>query len=243
MIDRLQTGIPGLDELVDGGLPRGTTTLLSGRSGSGKTIFGLQYLYYGAIQLNEPGIFVTLETRPVDIRLEALQFGWNLVELEKAQKLVIIDAASSKAGLPTSERFALKRGFDMEALAETIYGAIEETKAKRLVLDSIYGLALRFNEPSEVRRELHRISSLLNELKVTSILIGEIEDASLHGRVSVEQFITQGLISLNLRENDGGLERDLLIWKMHLTSHSMKKHVFVIGDKGIQIRRTSSRSK
>ncbi len=242
-MNKLRTGIPGLDDLLDGGIPEGSTTLLSGRSGSGKTIFGMQYLYNGASQYDEPGILVTLEARPNDLRAEALQFGWDLSDLEKADKLTIIDAASSKAGLPTSEKFALKRGFDMEALAEAIYNAIEDTKAKRLVLDSISGLTLRFNEPSEVRRELYRISALLNELKVTSLFIGEVDNPSTQSRTGVEQFVAQGFITLNLRENDGGIDRDLLIWKMRLTPHSMKKHPYVIGDKGIQVKTGATKPK
>ena len=242
-MNKLQTGILGLDDLIGGGIPEGSTTLLSGRSGSGKTIFGLQYLYHGAAQFDEPGILVTLEARPNDLRAEALQFGWDLKELESKGKLAIIDAASSKAGLPTSEQFALKRGFDMEALAETIYNAIEEIKAKRLVLDGIAGLTLRFNEPSEVRRELYRISALLNELRVTSLFIGEVDDPTTQSRSGVEQFIAQGLITLNLHENDGGLERDLLIWKMRLTSHSMKRHPYIISDKGIQVKKTTAKRK
>ncbi|MHA2423913.1 MAG: ATPase domain-containing protein [Candidatus Thorarchaeota archaeon] len=242
-MNKLQTGIAGLDDLIGGGIPEGSTTLLSGRSGSGKTIFGIQYLYHGASQLDEPGILVTLEARPNDLRAEAQQFGWDLKELETAGKLVILDAASSKAGLPTSERYALKRGFDMEALAETIYTAIEETKAKRLVLDGISGLTLRFNEPAEVRRELYRISALLNELKVTSIFIGEVDNPYTQSREGVEQYIAQGLITLNLRENDGGLERDLLIWKMRLTSHSMKRHPYVIGKNGIKVSKPKPKRK
>jgi KaiC/GvpD/RAD55 family RecA-like ATPase len=242
-MNKIQTGISGLDDLIDGGIPEGSTTLLSGRSGSGKTIFGIQYLYHGASQMDEPGILVTLESRPNDLRVIASQFGWDLKELESAGKLVILDAASSKAGLPTSEKFALKRGFDMETLAETIYSAIEETKAKRLVLDGISGLTLRFNEPAEVRRELYRISALLNELQVTSIFIGEVDNPYTQSREGVEQYIAQGLITLNLRENDGGLERDLLIWKMRMTSHSMKRHPYVIGKDGIKVSKPKPKRK
>ncbi|MHA1905707.1 MAG: ATPase domain-containing protein [Candidatus Thorarchaeota archaeon] len=242
-MSKLQTGISGLDDLIGGGIPEGSTTLLSGRSGSGKTIFGIQYLYHGASQFDEPGILVTLEARPNALRAEAEQFGWDLKELESAGKLVIIDAASSKAGLPTSERFAMKRGFDMEALAETIYSAIEETKAKRLVLDGISGLTLRFSEPAEVRRELYRISALLNELRVTSIFIGEVDNPYTQSREGVEQYIAQGLITLNFRENDGGLERDLLIWKMRMTSHSMKRHPYVIGKDGIKVSKPKTKRK
>ncbi len=73
--------------------------------------------------------------------------------------------------------------------------------------------------------------------------IGEIDDPSTQSRVGVEQFIAQGLITLNLRESDGGLDRDLLIWKMRLTSHSMKKHPYIIGDKGIQVKTTTAKRK
>lgn len=234
-MNRTKTGIPGLDELMDGGLIEGSTVLVSGGVGTGKTIFGLQFLYYGATKFNEPGVFVTLETRPRNLRLEAKQFSWNLEDLEKINALIIIDAASSKAQLPTSEKFALRRGFDVGALAEEIYRAIEESKAKRLVVDSISALGIRFNEPLEVRNELFRISALLNELRVTSLLISEIITPDAQSRAGVEQFVTQGLISLNLIEEKDSLTREMLIWKMRQTSHSMSKHKFVIGKNGIEL--------
>ena len=232
---RSKTGITGLDELIGGGIIEGSTVLLSGQSGSGKTIFGLQFLYNGITKYNEPGVFVTLETRPNELRTEASQFGWDLRELEQKQALTIIDAASGKAGLPTSEKYALRRGFDMSTLAEEIYRAIDETKAKRLVIDCISGLGIRFSEPSEVRTELFRISALLRELKVTSLFISEIIDPNSQSRAGVEQFVTQGLITLNLSEANGALKRNLLVWKMKQTPHSMKKHSFKVGKSGIEV--------
>ncbi|MHA1615595.1 MAG: ATPase domain-containing protein [Candidatus Thorarchaeota archaeon] len=241
---RTKTGIPGLDELIGGGLVEGSTILVSGGTGSGKTIFGLQFLYNGVSKYDEPGVFVTIETRPRDLRLEAQQFGWDLEELEKKNALIIVDAASSKAGLPTSEKYALRRGFDVSTLAEEIYRAVEDSKAKRLVIDCISALGMKFNEPSEVRSELFRISALLRELKVTSLLISETIDPLTHSRAGVEQFITQGLVSLNLFEDGGTLKRNLLVWKMRQTSHSLKKHSFIIGKKGIEIKsRKSSTTK
>ncbi len=241
---KIPTGIPGFDVLIEGGFPKGNTTLLAGPTGSGKTIFAMQFLYNGATQFDENGVFITLETRPNDLRAEALEFGWDIADLERSGKICIIDAASSKAGLPTENAtFALKRGFDMEALAESIYKAIETTNARRLVLDSISGLMLRFNEQAEVRRELHRISALLNELKVTSIFIGEVCEPNTHGHLGVEQFVTQGLVTMNITENNGSLERDLLIWKMRFTSHSMKRHKFEINKTGIYIKANGTKSK
>ncbi|MHA2360238.1 MAG: ATPase domain-containing protein [Candidatus Thorarchaeota archaeon] len=232
---RAKTGIKGFDDLIEGGIIEGNTVLVSGKTGSGKTIFGLQFLYNGATKYDEPGIFVTLETRPNELRSEAMQFGWNLRNLEEEGAITIIDAASGKAQLPTSEKYALRRGFDMTTLAEEIYRAIDETKAKRLVIDCISGLGISSNEPSHIRNELFKISALLSELKVTSLLLGEIVEPDSQSRAGVEQFVTQGLITLNLSEVNGILKRDLLIWKMKQTHHSMKKHPFTIGKSGIEI--------
>ncbi len=241
---RTKTGISGLDELIGGGLIEGSSILVSGGTGSGKTIFGLQFLYNGVSKYDEPGVFVTIETRPRDLRLEAQQFGWDLETLEKKNALIIVDAASSKAGLPTSEKYALRRGFDVSTLAEEIYRAVEDSKAKRLVIDCISALGMKFNDPSEVRSELFRISALLRELEVTSLLISETIDPDTHSRAGVEQFVTQGLISLNLFEDSGTLKRDLLVRKMRQTSHSLKKHTFTIGKNGIEIKlRKSSTTK
>jgi KaiC/GvpD/RAD55 family RecA-like ATPase len=232
---RTKTGIKGFDALISGGILEGSSVLVSGKTGSGKTIFGLQFLYNGCTKYNEPGIFVTLETRPNELRSEALQFGWNLRELEEKGSFTIIDAASGKAQLPTSEKYALRRGFDMTTLAEEIYRAIDETKAKRLVIDCISGLGIGQNEPSQIRNELFRISALLQELKVTSIMIGEIVDPESQSRAGVEQFVTQGLVTLNLCEVNGTLKRDLLVWKMKQTPHSLKSHPFTIGNSGIEV--------
>jgi len=240
---RAKTGIKGFDDLIDGGIIEGSTVLVSGKTGSGKTIFGLQFLYNGATKYDEPGIFVTLETRPNELRSEAMQFGWNLRDLEEKGDITIIDAASGKAQLPTSEKYALRRGFDMTTLAEEIYRAIDETKAKRLVIDCISGLGIGFNEPSQIRNELFKISALLRELKVTSLIICEIVEPDSQSRAGVEQFVTQGLVTLNLSEVNGTLKRDLLIWKMKQTQHSLKTHPFTIGKSGIEISTKKKSSK
>ncbi|TXT56666.1 MAG: Circadian clock protein kinase KaiC [Candidatus Thorarchaeota archaeon] len=234
-MNRTPTGIHGLDDLVNGGFIEGSTILLSGCSGSGKTVFGLQFLYRGAVDFDEAGVFVTLESRPNEIRQEALQFGWNLEDIEKEKKLIIIDASSSKAGLPTSESYTLRRGFDVSALAEEIYRAIHDIGAKRLVIDSLSGIGIRFDQPVEVRNAVFTISALLRELNVTSLFVSEIlhkESLSLAG---VEQYTAQCLISLDLIPTNNSLERGLTIWKMRGSAHSLKRHKLTIDDKGIKV--------
>jgi KaiC/GvpD/RAD55 family RecA-like ATPase len=240
---RTKTGIPGFDSLVDGGFVTGNTVLISGPSGSGKTVFGLQFLYTGVSKFNEPGVLVTLDSRPPELCAEAKQLGWDIEKLIADGTFIILDAASSKAGLPTSEKYALKRGYDMTDLVEMIHRAVSDNGAKRLVIDSLSGLNLAINDPIEVRTEVHRLSAFMNHLGVTSVFIGEIGNPSQLTRTGTEQFITHGLITLNLRESTKGLDRDLVIWKMRQTEHSLKKHPFGIGKNGIRVRAPRSKGK
>ncbi|MBS3793406.1 MAG: AAA family ATPase [Candidatus Thorarchaeota archaeon] len=232
---RVKTGIPGLDSLVEGGLVGGSSVLLSGPAGSGKTVFGLQFLCTGASTYDEPGVFVTLESRPDELRAEALQFNWDIEKLEQEKAFVLIDAASSKAGLPTSENHALRRGFDLSALAQEIYDAVEEVRANRVVIDSLSALNIDFDETSNVRKEIYKLSALLRELGVTSVLVCDTVSPNTLSRIGVEEFVTQGLILLGLDVANDKLNRNLLIWKMRRTAHSMKKHRFVISENGIKV--------
>ncbi|MCF2135702.1 MAG: hypothetical protein K9W43_00510 [Candidatus Thorarchaeota archaeon] len=234
-MSRVRTGIPGFDNLVDGGLVPGSVTMIVGPHGSGKSIFGLQYLYAGAIQFEEPGILVTLETRPADIRRAAVSFGWDIELAEASKGLVIIDAASNKAGLPTSESHALRRGFDMANLAEEIYITTKEINAKRLVIDSLYGLGLRFTDPLEVRTEVFRLSALLNELGLTSLLLSESGMSDPTNRIPEGQFVPQGLILFRINETRGSFHRSLLVWKLQYSSHSMNWHQFFIEADGFHV--------
>jgi len=232
---RVKTGIPGLDSLVEGGLVEGSSVLLSGPAGSGKTVFGLQFLCTGARTYDEPGVFVTLESRPDELRAEALQFNWDIEKLEQEKAFVLIDAASSKAGLPTSENHALRRGFDLSTLAQEIYDAVEEVRANRVVIDSLSALNIDFDETSNVRKEIFKLSALLRELGVTSILVCDTVSPNTLSRTGVEEFVTQGLILLDFGVANDKLNRNLLIWKMRRTAHSMKKHRFVISENGIKV--------
>jgi len=125
-MDRVPTGIDGLDELIEGGIPRRRMILVSGSTGTGKTIFSSQFIYRGATDYNEPGIFVTLDERPETIREDMLQFGWDFRKLEQEGMIRIIDGTVSRVGIPSEEDYALpETGFNLDKLLVEIIKSIK----------------------------------------------------------------------------------------------------------------------
>lgn len=124
-VQKLPTGVEGLDDICQGGLPIGRSTLISGTSGTGKTVFSLHFLYNGIHHFDEPGIFVTFEESPRDIIRNASSFGWNLQELVDQGKLFILDASPDPDGQDVAG------SFDLSGLIERINYAIRKYKARR----------------------------------------------------------------------------------------------------------------
>ena len=237
MLLRVKTGVPGLDGILHGGLIKGSNILVTGGPGTGKTVLCAQFIYSGALKHDEPGVFVTVEERPNEMRKEIEQFGWNMKELEEKEKIIIIDVASSKAGLSTDEPWALKRGFDINMLAQEIYKASREIDAQRIVVDSLSGVGIRYEKEAEIREAIFKISALLRQLEVTSIMTTETLTSSTGTvtRYGVEEFISLGVIELFLDEENRELKRSLLIRKMRGTAHSLKRFPFEIRSSGIVV--------
>ena len=149
---RVPTGITGLDDLIEGGFPQGRSILLSGGTGTGKTIFCMQYLYQGATQFHEPGVYVTMDERPDLMREDMARFGWDLRKLEDENMLSLIDGTIAKVGLPSEEQFSLPTtGFDLDKLLLEILRAVKRIEAKRIVIDSIPAMRLNFDNEIETR--------------------------------------------------------------------------------------------
>lgn len=236
-VERVKTGIPGLDDLIQGGFPKGTTVLVTGPTGTGKTTFAVQFVYKGVQLYDEPGVIVTLEERAQDLRREMLSFGWDLRKYEEEGKIAIIDGVSSAVGLPSEERFALEEGLNIEGFLRYIYRVVKSINAKRLVVDSIPSIAIRLREEKNIREVLLKLNTILLEMEVTSILTTEAEDPnrSKLSRYGVEEYISRGVILLDLLEKDVELKRYLLIRKMRETKHAMKKYPFEITEDGIVV--------
>lgn len=149
LIERVKSGIQGFDELVNGGIPKRNVVLLSGGPGTGKTIFSWQFLYYGLTQ-GEPGVLVTLEEHPVQVRREMSAFGWDVRRYEDEGKFAIVDAFTGGIGeAARRERYLVKSIDDVGEFIDVVRVALKDVKAERAVIDSVSTLYL--TKPSIAR--------------------------------------------------------------------------------------------
>ena len=232
-IEKIKSGIPGLDELLYGGIPERNVVLLSGGPGTGKTIFGQQYLYYG-LQRGEPGILVALEEHPVQIRKNMSAFGWDVTRYEREGLFAIVDAFTGGIGEAAKrERFVVRSVDDLGELIDVVKAAITTVGAKRATVDSVSTLYL--TKPSVARYILMQLKRVLAGLGVTAIFVSQVSVTERgFGGPGVEHAV-DGIIRLDLDEYDGQLIRSMIIWKMRGTKHDMRRNPFEITDKGIVI--------
>jgi KaiC/GvpD/RAD55 family RecA-like ATPase len=214
-IERIASGIKGLDELVKGGFPKWSTILISGTPGTGKTILSLQFLVNGAIKSDEKGVYISLEEDTERIKKYMHStFNWPLEELEKKKKLVFV-----KSDI-----------YDFEMFKTLIETNIEKIGAERIVIDPLTVISLFFEKPIEIRRSLLELDKLLKKLNCTALLTCEIPEGS-HSISSfgIEEFTSDGIIVLNyLQYPSSGYPRSLTIRKMRSTNHDIEPHPFEI---------------
>ena len=233
-IERVVTGIPGLDEILHGGIPKRNVVLLSGGPGTGKSIFGQQYLYNG-LKLGEPGILVVLEEHPVQVRVSMSQFGWNVRPYEEKGMFAIVDAFTAGIGEAAKrERYVVRAPDDFQSLVDVLREAIRDIGAVRAVIDSV--TTLYITKPAMARGMVLQLKKILSGMGCTSILVSQVSVTERgFGGPGVEH-AADGIIRLDLDEIDGELRRSIIVWKMRGTSHSMRRHPFEITDKGMMVK-------
>jgi KaiC domain protein len=233
LVERAKTGIPGLDEILNGGIPKRNVVLLSGGPGTGKMIFSYQYLWSG-LQTGEPGIFVALEEHPVQVRINMSQFGWDVRKYEKDGLFAIVDAFTGGIGEAAKrEKYVVSDVDDIDEFLDVLRNAIKETNAQRIAVDSVSTLYLA--KPAMARKIVMSLKRVLAGLGLTGILVSQVSVTEKgFGGPGVEH-AADGIIRLDLDEVDGQLIRSLIVWKMRGTSHSLKRHRFDITDKGIVV--------
>ncbi len=233
-IERVVTGIPGLDDILHGGIPKRNVVLLSGGPGTGKSIFGQQYLYNG-LKLGEPGVLVVLEEHPVQVRVSMSQFGWNVRPYEEKGMFAIVDAFTAGIGEAAKrERYVVRAPDDFQSLVDVLREAIRDVGAVRAVIDSV--TTLYITKPAMARGMVLQLKKILSGMGCTSILVSQVSVTERgFGGPGVEH-AADGIIRLDLDEVDGELRRSIIVWKMRGTSHSMRRHPFEITDKGMIVK-------
>jgi len=231
MSDRVDAGIPGVNEILYGGIPRRNIVLLSGGPGTGKSIFGQQFLHAG-LRLGEPSVLVTLEEHPVQVRINMDRFGWEPRRYEQEGKFAIVDAFTSGVGESARrERYVVKDPDDIPSFLDVIRQAITGLNAQRVVIDSVSTLYM--TKPMLARSTLMLVKKVLAGLGCTGFLVSQVSVTDQgFGGPGVEH-AADGIIRLDLDEFQGELKRSIIVWKMRGTGHSMRRHPFDITSKGI----------
>lgn len=229
-VQKIRTMIEGFDDISHGGLPVGRTTLVSGTSGTGKTLMGVQFLYNGICHFDEPGILVTFEESPQDIIKNAQSFGWDLQLLLDEGKLFILDAS------PDPEGQEVVGNFDLSALIERIQYAISKYKAKRVSIDSVTAVFQQYDAASVVRREIFRLVARLKLLGATTLMTTErVDEYGPVARFGVEEFVSDNVVIVrNVLEGERR-RRTVEILKLRGTTHMKGEYPFTITNDGINI--------
>lgn len=244
-MERIKTGIEGLDQALGGGIPKGNVILVSGSAGTGKTLLSLSFIYYGATQFKEPGIYISTDQTPDEIRMQAQSFGWDLKDLEKKNLLNIY-------------HIDITEETDMHYLKQ-LDKLVKKIKAKRLVLDSLTTIT-EFLAPAEISKQnkffdvLEKITTVpmseamvskavlvkvikhLKKTGCTCIVTSEMpEEGNWLSRDTVSEFLTDGIILLKsfkyARE-----DIDLIVAKLRYGSHSKDIHKIRITEKGVEVK-------
>ena len=231
VIMRVKTGIPGLDELMGGGLPTGSCVLLSGKVGTGKSIFAIQYILKGITDYGEPGVLVSLERDKQGLYDYASKFGWQLQRLENEGSLRTL-------GVPISNVVTqMKKGkAKIGGLLSEIVETVKSSRSKRIVLERVDLLSMFFPNERDFRVQLDNLRERLAKLNCTSILTSEIrEEQEELSRAGVEEILDGVIVLYYNKGEDQTLNRALEIRKMRGIAHSNRLHFFSITDNGIAI--------
>ncbi|MFN2213531.1 MAG: RAD55 family ATPase [Anaerolineales bacterium] len=238
MPEYVLSGIAGVDQLLNGkGIPKGHTVLISGGPGSGKTTFGIQFIYQGATKFDDPGLYVTLDEDPEEIKKNMVAFGWDLDSLEKEIKLIFVNVSpvrsrsSEKAGLM---QIGMKE-FKLVKLLEAIKQGINEIQAKRVVIDPVTMFMLQY--PDETER-IHAMKDLIVELRKTDcthLMISELRGTGLEREYQFEEYLSQGVILLRTIPKSNQLVRMFQIEKMRGIDADTQPHPYEISEQGIEV--------
>jgi len=227
-LSKTPTGIEGLDEITNGGLPTGRTTLVCGGTGCGKTVLGMEFLVHGILDFNEPGVFMAFEETEEDLSQNVSSFGYDLDKLQSDGKLAIDHVFIDRSEVEETGEY------DLEGLFIRLANAVESVKAKRVVLDTIEVLFAGLANQSIIRAELRRLFRWLKDRGMTAIVTGERGEGMLT-RYGLEEYVADCVIFLDHRITDQISTRRLRVVKYRGSLHGADEYPFLMGDAGISV--------
>ena len=223
-IERLRTGISGFDQVALGGLPAGRSTFVGGTTGSGKTLFAVEFLARGILQFGEPGVFITFEESAQDLRRNYASLGFPIAQWEEAGQWAFIDASRW-----LDEETPVVGAYDFGALVARIEHAVREIGAVRVSLDSLSAVFTRFADGGLVRREMDRIGKALTRLEVTSVVTAErTHEYNGVSNYGVEEFVLDNVIILRNVLAREHRRRTIEIVKFRGAAHRTGEWLFTI---------------
>ena len=222
------SGVDGLDEITNGGFPKGRPTLICGGAGCGKTLMSMQFLIKGITDHNEPGVFMSFEEPSDDLTLNVKSLGFDIEKLKADKKLVVDHVRVERSEIEEAGEY------DLDGLFIRLGYAIDSVKAKRVVLDTIESLFAGLDNQAILRAELRRLFHWLKAKGVTAIITGERGEATLT-RQGLEEYVSDCVIVLDHRVIEQVSTRRLRIVKYRGSTHGTNEYPFLIDEEGISV--------
>ena len=209
-IDRVPTGIPGLDDLIEGGFPRNSISLVAGSSGTGKTTLSIQYLVNGVLKYDEPGMYIGLGENIERIKLSALRYGMDLEKLAEDDKLIFADIPALEIS-------------DIKQLIESI-----NPKYKRLVIDPISALSFKYDVQLNMRQAIRELTEKCRDREISTLITTEVlENSNTISRFG-EEFLADNVLVLYYFREGARRFRGIEVRKARMTNHSELIHLYKI---------------
>lgn len=238
MSEKIPTGIPGLDKMLDGGFPVGRIILVLGEPGTGKTILSAQFLADGILKFNESGVFISMDESKYHFYKEMNKFGWDFYKFEKQKKFIFLHAAPIRH-LPEEVSIGKlsigRKDFSLLSLIESMNTYVRVINAKRIVIDPISALLFQYPDVNERRRAVLDLMEAIMNTGTTCILTFELRSSGPSRTIEVEEYLAHGVIILQTIQAGRTLVRAIRVEKMRETKIDTQLRPYDITDKGIVV--------
>jgi circadian clock protein KaiC len=232
-IAKSPTGIAGLDQITEGGIPAGRPTLVCGSAGCGKTVLAMEFLVRGATEFDEPGVFMAFEETEKELSQNVASMGFDLTALCARKKICLEHVHIERSEIEETGEY------DLDGLFIRLQSAIDSVGAKRVVLDTVEALFSGFDNTRILRAELRRLFAWLKTKGVTAIITAESGEGKLT-RYGIEEYVADCVILLDHRVEDQNSIRRLRVIKYRGSLHGTSEYPFLIGETGISVLPLSS---